>query len=879
MKKLFLLLALFIAIGANAQRVNNVGDTVVPVFRNLAEMKSAPAAALDTAKVYIRNNSGSFVQYRWNPAATAKDDSVTVIQRTGRETGRFELYFEHYIDAAWFGAIPNDGKDDSWSIQKAINFALNSAKNPVVQISGGTYIVNNVIIGKKSGSEYDFVTLTLRGNTNFVAATTQFTCSNKNAFCLNIQRGRSIVIENIRFNGSAPSITGLRQMVEASEATYTAGVIANQYSQHNAINIDAFHSTVPWNSRYPDVNAAWYSNTNRGGTSMVSVRNCSFVNFVNGVIESPAGIIQNGDNVVVSDCYFEGNKNCFSSGQTQSRANKLIGCYLLFNQTIVNGQDYGSNQGTAADIINCNIAGGTKYLYQVNGGFSGVNIVNTYAESLYSLGISGDMPVTFTNSQMTFARDDVDEMFISPVIAQGRMVTFVGGSIEYFDNVFATPFVFNVPGTLSFNGTLIRGGVPLNSYYNTGRVKFNSVSFTTADGSGRLDETAQTPLEDISLVVNRHIIPGMNYKLRQGLHADAVNDKIETTSLESVRIRVSTRNHTAYFISAKPGRYKQSDALAELGPDIKNPNPNDRYAGTQGSIGVVSQVSGDTVKLRYVPYGIADNSTHSVHLVRIPKFLPRIIGDLQSGSDVIRNVQVYGGTLYANSRVKGTGIPDGAYITSVSAGTIKISLPATATVSNNPVYDAKVVFTATSYATVYPLASLPIVYPGDYIDAEFSNTGAASDSIARWYCIKAGVAGGNPAPVWRGLRFNDGSSGGAATNAASGVFTPSLTVGANVNRAGVSVCQFIRVGNIVTMSGELQIDAKGPGAIEVGMSLPAAPRFTALGDAAGTAASGAGGMLRLSADAAANRVKVSGVAGGKGNVGYSFVLTYKVSGL
>jgi hypothetical protein len=875
MKRLFVLVGLFISIAAMAQRVKTVGDTITPVFRNLAEMKSAPAATLDTARVYLRNNSGMFVQYKWNPAATGKDDSVTVIQRSGTERGRFELYFEHYVDAGWFGAVASDGKDDSWSIQKAINFALNSAKNPVVQLSGGTYHVNNVIIGKKAGNEYDFVTLTLRGNTNFVAATTQFICSNKNAFCLNVQRGRSVVIENIRFNGSAPAITGARQVVETSEAAYTAGVIANQYSQHNAINIDAFHSAVPWNLRYPDVNAAWYSNAGRGGTSMVTIRNCSFVNFVNAVIESPAGIVQNGDNVVVSDCYFEGNKNCFSSGQTQSRANKLIGCYLLFNQTIVNGQDYGMHQGTAADIINCNIAGGTKYLYQVNGGFSGVNIVNTYAESLYSFGISGDMPVTFTNSQMAFLRDDVDEMFISPVVAQGRQLTFVGGSIEYFDDIHATPFVFNVAGELSFNGTKIRGGVPLNSYYNTGRVKFNSVSFTTADGSGRLDETAQTPFEDISLVVNKHIIPGMNYKLRQGINADAVNDKIETTLLETARIRVNPRTHTAYFISSNPGRYNKYDALAELGPDIKNPNPNDRYTGTQGSLGIVSQVVGDTVKLRYVPYGITDNSTHSVHLVRIPKFLPRVIGDVQSGSDVIRNVQVYGGILYVGSRVKGAGIPAGAYITNVSPGTIRISLPATATLTNNPVYDAKVVFTATSYSTVYPLASMPIVYPGDYIDAEFSNTGAASDSIARWYCIKAGIAGGNPAPVWRGLKFNDGSGSGA-TNAASGVFTPSLTVGANVNRAGISVCQFIRVGNIITMSGELQIDAKGAGAIEIGMSVPGTVKFTALGDAAGTAASGAGGMLRLSADPVANRVKVSGVAASRGMVGYSFVVAYKL---
>lgn len=847
-------------ISATTAAQRKTADTTYPVFRNLSEMKSARAAGLDTGRVYLRNASGMFVQYKWNPAASGKDDSVTLISASA-PSGRFELYFEHYIDVRWFGAVPDDGKDDSWAIQKAIDFAINSTGNPVVQLPGGTFIVNNVVIGRKDGSDYGFVTLTLRGNTNTVAQTTQFTCSNKNAFCLNIQRGRSVTIENIRFNGSGPSITGLRKMVETSDAAYTAGVIANQYSQHNAINIDAFHSDVPRNLRYPNVDDAWYANTSHGGTSMVTIKNCSFLNFVNGVMESPSGVVQNGDNVVVSDCYFEANKNCFSAGQTQSRANKLIGCYLLFNQTIVNGQDYGTTRGTVADIINCNIAGGTKYLYQVNGGFSGVNITNTFAEALYSFGISEDMPVTITNSQLTMCRDDVDEMFIAPVVAQGRQVTFVGGAIEYFDNLSVTPFVFNV-SQLLFNGTKIRGGIPLNGYYTMGMVKFNSVNLTSNDGMGTLDETAQIPYEDVGRIVNSPIIPGMNYKLRQGFTAAAVNDKIETVYLESITIRVNSKTHTAYFITPKPGRYRQNDALADLGPSVSNPGPYDRFAGTQGSLGVITHVSGDTVKLRYVPYGINDNTKHDVYLVRIPKFLPRILGDIQNGSNVVKNVQVYGNALVNGSRVKGTGIPDGAYITKIAGNTITLSLPASATLSNNPIYDARIIFTSTNSSPVFPLASLPIIYPGDYVDA-----GGALDSVAGWYCIKAGVYGGTPTPVWKSVRFNDGTSG---------TYTPVITPGANVERATATVCQYMKVGNIITVSGELQVDTKGAGAFEAAISLPVASDLNASSDAAGTAASSNGVILRLSGDAANNRVRVNGVAANGENTVYSFTLTYKL---
>lgn len=838
-------------------------------------MRSAPVSVLDTGRVYTRNAAGMFMSYKWNPGSTVKDDSVTVIQRTGTNAGRFELYFEQYIHVGWFGAVPDDKQDDSRSIQKAIDFAISSTKNPVVQLSGGTYEVNNVVIAKKAGADYGFVTIAMRGNSNAVPQTTQFNCTNKNAFCLNIQRGRSVLIENIKFTGSGPSITEPRQMVEASEAAYTAGLIANQFSQHNAINIDAFHSSVPSNLRYPDVAPSWYTNTSRGGTSMVTIKNCSFINFVNGVMESPSGTIQNGDNVVVSDCYFEANKNCFSAGQTQSRANKLTGCYLLFNQTIVNGQDYGSQIGTVADIINCNIAGGTKYLYQLNGGFSGVSIVNTFAESLYSFGISGDMPVTFMNSQMTMIRDDVSDMFIAPVLAQGRQLTFVGGAIEYFDNVNATPFVFNIHGELSFNGTKLRGGAPINSYYNTGKTKFNSVSFTSGDGGSRLDETGQIPFDDISIVVNSHILPGMNYKLRQGIRAEAVNDKIETTFLESTRVHINLKNHTAWFITPKPGRYKQRDALCTLGPAVSNPSPYDRYAGTQGSLGVVSQVSGDTVKLRYVPYGIKDNTSYEVYLVRIPKFLPRILGNLQSGSGVIENVQVYGNAVLVGSRVKGIGIPDGAYVTKVESGKLTISMPATATIANNPIYDAKVVFAATSNGTAYPLASLPIIYPGDYVDAEFSNIASAADSIARWYCIRAGIVGGNPAPVWRTLKFTGGNTiTGGGTGPVSGTYTPSLSPLNNIDRSAASVCQYMRVGNIITVSGEFQVDTRAAGAFELGMSLPVAVDLTNSSEAAGTASSGSV-TLRLSGDAANNRVSISGIAVNGANASYSFSFTYK----
>jgi hypothetical protein len=748
------------SLGGGSTLVEDIGIVIsgsdirtnTPAFRTVAAMRSVAESRLDTGTIYWRNTGTVLIPYKWNDTATTTDDSVTFIQRTGTPTGRFQLYFESYIYADWFGAVAGDGIDDSYYVQKAINFALNSSRNPEVIFSGGSYIVNNVVIGKKSADEFAFATITLKGNSNFVSQTTQFTCNNGDAFCLAVQKGRSVTIEGIKFVGSSSSITGLRNMVEASTATYTSGVRNNQYSPHSAIVIDPFSVNVISADQYPSM-SSWYTNTSLGGTSMVSIINCSFLTFVNGIMAGPSGSIQNGDNVTVSYCYFEANKNCFSSGQTQSRANKLQNCYMLFNQSIVNGVDYGDQQGTVADIINCNMAGGTKYIYQTNGGFSGVNVIGSYSESLYSIGLSGDMPVSIVNTQLTMSRYDVDEMYITPVLAEGSQLSFVGSSIEYFDNINATLLVFNISGELSFIGSKIRAGVPINSYYKTGSVVFRSVDYANSETTSKLDESYQIPSEDISTLIGKHITPGMGYKLRQGFTTNVLNDKIETTFLETATIQLEAATHTAYFLSSEPGRYRVDDALGEIGSAVSNPDTVDNYSGTQGALGVVIEISGDTIRFGYVPYGIDDNTSHDVYLVRIPLFLPRILADATNGSDTLRNVQTYGGALVVGQRVRGTGIADGSYITYIGAGKLTISIPATATNTNIEVYDAQVQFSSRNSTASFPLASNPIMFTGDYIDATYSNTGAASDSVSRWVVTTAGVVGGSPAPVFDAVGF------------------------------------------------------------------------------------------------------------------------------
>ena len=61
----------------------------------------------------------------------------------------------------------------------------------------------------------------------------------------------------------------------------------------------------------------------------------------------------------------------------------------------------------------------------------------------------------------------------------------------------------------------------------------------------------------------------------------------------------------------------------------------------------------------------------------------------------------------------------------------------------------------------------------------------------------------------------------------SGTYTPTLTNVTNISASDAFVCQWLRVGNIVTVSGKVNIDQTTPGQIELGISLPVASDFVA----------------------------------------------------
>lgn len=116
-----------------------------------------------------------------------------------------------------------------------------------------------------------------------------------------------------------------------------------------------------------------------------------------------------------------------------------------------------------------------------------------------------------------------------------------------------------------------------------------------------------------------------------------------------------------------------------------------------------------------------------------------------------------------------------------------------------------------------------------------------------------------------------------AVPTASGVYTPTLFNVTNLDGSAEFECQYMRVGNTVTVSGQVNINPTGAGPIELGISLPIASNFGTTRDCAGTSACLAFlEAMVIHGDITDNRAVLAGIAQDISNHGQIFIFTYRV---
>lgn len=229
------------------------------------------------------------------------------------------------------------------------------------------------------------------------------------------------------------------------------------------------------------------------------------------------------------------------------------------------------------------------------------------------------------------------------------------------------------------------------------------------------------------------------------------------------------------------------------------------------------------------------------------------INGMANGTESLSNVNITGGTI-SNVTVSATGV------VTVSAGTV--SNPAITTSGD------------TNTGIFFPSADTIAFTEGGVESVRISSDG------------RLGIGNTSPAcalDVNGGIQTSrTGVTSPAATdgNIFSGTYTPTLTNSINVTASTAYTCQYMRVGNVVTVSGRVDID---PGALQdttLGVSLPIASNFSANENLGGTfvsqetTANKTPGVIY--ADAANDRATFFFRATSAANGSFSFSFTYQI---
>lgn len=114
----------------------------------------------------------------------------------------------------------------------------------------------------------------------------------------------------------------------------------------------------------------------------------------------------------------------------------------------------------------------------------------------------------------------------------------------------------------------------------------------------------------------------------------------------------------------------------------------------------------------------------------------------------------------------------------------------------------------------------------------------------------------------------------------SGTYTPTLTGVANVAASTAYACQYLRVGNVVTVSGRFDLDTTTASVFtQLGISLPIASDITAANQCGGVAGNGAIDGLSgdIRGDATNNRAEFAVTTTNTDNQAYFFTFTYLIS--
>lgn len=120
-------------------------EGVASGYESLTILRGISNADVKSTATYITRAYGVNNFFKYDTSTTLADDSAMTIVTEGGK--RLKRITDGYINAAWFGAVPDDGSDDSRAFEKLFYYldTVTTLKEYKVFIPGGKYQLNRSI--------------------------------------------------------------------------------------------------------------------------------------------------------------------------------------------------------------------------------------------------------------------------------------------------------------------------------------------------------------------------------------------------------------------------------------------------------------------------------------------------------------------------------------------------------------------------------------------------------------------------------------------------------------------------------------------------------------------------------------------------------------
>lgn len=366
-----------------------------------------------------------------------------------------------------FGAKGDGSTDDHDAILTACNFCIaNPSVCTTVRFPIGNYRINEPILLQNKGK---YFTIKLTGDVSNKSSSdgylSKITYSGLGGYAIGIQYGRSVEIENLTILG--------QYTFPYSVSNYNIGTL--KFSDWAVPNItDSRYKPYAGIVIDPDTNVSG----TRGGTSDVTIKNCSIKQWMVGICLSPNGVTQNDEMINILEDDIEACRVAIAVCQDQAKTINIKGLKVWSSvHTVLDGLTYGIGTGGGSIFCeNWNIAGNCKELFNITTGRFPLSCKDLYSESLFRIGNVGSGTGTnFINTEIDFLSGPGWPE--SDWLIQGQ-ANFYGGMLRYYDNDgghrlnFATtgyvryPFMFRDMTVSSLPITQGLYGVPTNYWYS-----------------------------------------------------------------------------------------------------------------------------------------------------------------------------------------------------------------------------------------------------------------------------------------------------------------------------------------------------------------------------------------------------------------------------